>query len=267
MADQPSNAVIAIPKRMRMAWTDAIAFDREVSDSAYRVACIIGAHFNRYSGETFISQKTIAKLVNKTDRTVRTAIFELERLGYLEVGRRELGVRMSDGRRVCGGKGAANTYRPTFEPARLNATDRGHRLLATVEQSLKSAKEEINFPPPGEQRRKNDTPKAGGGFLPTLESNPINTGQAIDSLVDLGEHLRLMVGNTQFRFWFRDVRIEGVTGDTLRLSAPSKFVKDWLMQHYREAIITCWQKMHSAGVLYLEIIVISSPPVSARGEP
>jgi hypothetical protein len=255
----PSSATIAIPRAMRMAWTDAITCDPEVSDSACRIACVIGAHFNRYSGETFISQKTIARLANKTDRTVRTAIGELECLGYLEVVRRELGRRASDGRRVCGGKGAANIYRPTFERERLNSADLGRRLLTVVEQRWPSAKEEIDFPRAGEQRRKNRAAKEGVGFLPTLEPNPINAGHAMHALGSIGDHVRIMIGDTQFHAWFREVRFDSVTGGTLRLSAPSKFVKDRLMQHYQEAIITSGQKVHSKGVAHLEITVTSSP--------
>ena len=154
MSDQPPGATIVITKPMRMAWTDAIAIDPELTDSAARIAGIIGSHFNRHSGETFISQKTIATLADKTTRTVRTAIAELERLGYLEVERRELGRRASDGRRVCGGKGAANIYRPAFERERLGATERGQRLLQAVEQRWQAAREEIDFRHSDEQRRR-----------------------------------------------------------------------------------------------------------------
>ena len=96
---QQSGEVTLISKPMRMEWTDAVAFDPEVSDSALRVACVIGGHFNHASGYTYINQQTIALLVKKTDRSVRAAVAELERLGYLVVERRELGTRVSDGRR------------------------------------------------------------------------------------------------------------------------------------------------------------------------
>lgn len=75
------------------------------------------------------------------------------------------------------------------------------------------------------------------------------------SLGRLGDDLREMIGHTQFRAWFRDIRFEGVTDNTLWLSVPSKFVKTKLLQHYREYIIACWQKGHSSKIVHLEICV------------
>lgn len=120
--------VILIPKQLRMEWTDLLAHDRALSNSAFRVACIIGSHFNRRTGDTYVKQETIAEKLGVSERTVWAAIMELERLGYLIISRRELGVRATDGRRVCGGRGVANTYLPAFERSQVTATYSGQKL-------------------------------------------------------------------------------------------------------------------------------------------
>ena len=120
--------VILIPKQLRMEWTDLLAHDRALSNSAFRVACIIGSHFNRRTGDTYVKQETIAEKLGVSERTVWAAIMELERLGYLIISRRELGVRATDGRRVCGGRGVANTYLPAFERSQVTATFSGQKL-------------------------------------------------------------------------------------------------------------------------------------------
>lgn len=122
--------LILIPKQLRMEWTDLLAHDRELSNSGFRVACVIGSHFNRRTGDTYVKQETIAEKLGMSERTVWTAIMELERLGYLIIARRELGVRATDGRRVCGGRGVANTYLPAFERSQVTATFSGQKLAA-----------------------------------------------------------------------------------------------------------------------------------------
>jgi hypothetical protein len=94
--------VILIPKSLRMEWTDALALDPQVGNMPFRVACVISSHFNHRSGETFVSQITVARIMGVSPRSVWSAIVELERLGYLIVQRREFGARASDGRRGPG---------------------------------------------------------------------------------------------------------------------------------------------------------------------
>jgi len=281
---QQSAEVTLISKPMRMEWTDAVAFDPEVSDSALRVACVIGGHFNHASGYTYINQQTIALLAKKTDRSVRAAVAELERLGYLVVERRELGTRVSDGRRVCGGKGMANAYRPAFKRERLSVTDRGRKLVAAVERRIGAANKESSFllsaenraskEEPGfllsdDQRRKNAAAKEEAAFLPTLSKiNPKTRARPDHQLGDAGDLLWRRIGDQAFEHWFLEVRFGGVDGDTVTLSAPSAFVRSWLIQQHQQAIIACWQRMHSRRIERVEIVVrnaIADDLVLTRG--
>ena len=109
-APPEDSDIVLLPKRLRMEWTDALALDRELSHVAFRVACVIGQHFNRRSGITYLSQATISRLLGVSERTAWSGTKELEARGYVIVQRRELGSRTiihPDGRvekrRICGG--------------------------------------------------------------------------------------------------------------------------------------------------------------------
>src|SRR5438067_7021440 len=87
---QQSGQVILLPKHLRLDWMDVLALDPELSPTAYKVAGVLGYHFNRHRGDTFIKQETIARVLGLSLRTVQNAIIELERRGYLIVRRRDL---------------------------------------------------------------------------------------------------------------------------------------------------------------------------------
>jgi Helix-turn-helix domain len=103
---QPEKVAV----QSRLGWVDGMASDPELSVSAFRVACAIGMRIDHKTGECYPSLKTIAKDASRGLRTVQLAILELEAAGYLIIHRRDLGVRATDGRKVCGGRGKANTY-------------------------------------------------------------------------------------------------------------------------------------------------------------
>ena len=136
-AHRRSATVILIPKKLRMEWTDALALDRDLSNMGFRVACVIGTHFNNQSGDTFVSQETIARVMGVSERSVWTALKELEERGYLLIERREFGTVTRTTKsgtqiavRTAGGRGVANVYKPAFERSQLAATNRGKKLAA-----------------------------------------------------------------------------------------------------------------------------------------
>lgn len=130
-----SAEVILIPKQLRMEWTDAMAVDSTLPALAFRVGCVIGVYFNRHRGDTYVRQDTIAGMLGITVRAVRGAVGELEARGWLVVERRDLGQR-GDGRRVCGGRGVANTYAPALDGERVAATAGAKRLAERVERAF-----------------------------------------------------------------------------------------------------------------------------------
>ncbi|MBV9556318.1 MAG: chromosomal replication initiator protein DnaA, partial [Pseudolabrys sp.] len=55
------------------------------------------------------------------------------------------------------------------------------------------------------------------------------------------ERLRAEVGEDIFSSWFARMELDGVEGDTVRLSVPTRFLRSWIMSHYAEKVLACWQ--------------------------
>jgi hypothetical protein len=55
------------------------------------------------------------------------------------------------------------------------------------------------------------------------------------------ERLRAEVGEDIFSSWFARMELEGASGDTVRFSVPTKFLKSWIQSHYAERVLACWQ--------------------------
>jgi biotin operon repressor len=119
---------------------DVLALDPRVTPTMYKVAGVLGAHFNKNKAETFIKHETIAAVIKMSPRTVWDAVQHLERLGYLLIVRREFGSHLrkkKDGSlvriREAGARGRANVYRPAFESSQLTATYPARKLASRCE--------------------------------------------------------------------------------------------------------------------------------------
>jgi chromosomal replication initiator protein len=55
------------------------------------------------------------------------------------------------------------------------------------------------------------------------------------------ERLRAEVGEDIFTSWFQRMDLEGIDGDTVRLSVATRFLKTWVQSHYGEKVLLCWQ--------------------------
>lgn len=252
-ATRQTGEVILIPKPLRAEWMDALAHDPDLSSTAYKVAGVLGSHFNRHRGNAFLKQETIARIMRLSKRTVWGAIVELERRGYLIVDRRDLGnatrtePKTGKSTTVChaGGKGVVNTYFPAFQRSQVTATNTGRKLAEYCDHWWA-------------QWSQNPASMVAVDCDPTLKVNPIRTRERVEhALGAAGDMLCEQLGDTAFRQWFKEVRCEAVVGDTVKLSAPGKFVRKRLIEDYQQAIVACWQKTHSRGIVRVEIVVRS----------
>jgi DNA-binding Lrp family transcriptional regulator len=228
-----ARTVILIPKQLRAEWMDCMALDSTLSHVAFRGAGVIGSHFNRYTGKTFLSQETIARVMGVSERTVYAAIRELEDRGYLLVKRRELGTvsrKTVSGEiqvKVAGGKGVANTYFPAFQRSQLAATNRGVKLATHCDLIW-------------EQRSQKSAPKVATSCDPTLtppsEENPSRAREpsSADALGCLAAVIRASIGNDQFRSWFGMASIAAETADALTLAFPTRFIRSEVIKRYED---------------------------------
>jgi len=139
MSAKPGATIIVIPMSLRALWMDVMALDKRVDNAAFRFAAIVGAHFNRRSGDAFMRLDTIADAMGMSERTAFSCAKKLEDLGYLNIKRRELGTitrKTANGDfqvRVAGGKGVANVYAPAIEGSQVVATRGEEKFKARLD--------------------------------------------------------------------------------------------------------------------------------------
>jgi hypothetical protein len=280
-----SAEVILIPKPLRAEWMDVMAADPELTPAAYKTAGAIGSHFNRHSGNTFVSQETLADFLQVSLRTVQTAIAELEARGYLIVKRRDLGLRR-DGRRAFGGRGVANVYLPAFERSQVAATERGRRLAERIDQAWQTAldraaqrtqraasfgrgkdaadcvlsenKARSELRPLGGERTQNPAGKDAADCVPTLKEpsvlNPTR-GRAGARGVALAHPLGAAAENLRkelrggFDIWFGKVTVIGLEDGVLTCGAPNAFTRDYLQRRYELETLRAWNNAHGRSQL------------------
>jgi len=71
------------------------------------------------------------------------------------------------------------------------------------------------------------------------------------------ERLRAEVGEDIFTSWFARMDLEGIDGDTVRLSVATRFLKTWIQSHYGEKVLLCWQAA-DAALRRIDIVVRSA---------
>jgi len=190
---------VMFPVISKLKWQDQMAFDLGLSATDFRVGFAIGWAINKRTGRALISQDTLAVKLDVNVRTIQRSVDNLERRGHLQVHRRSLGTRKSDGRRVCGGR-VAHLYEPI----------------------VKSAKPALSFAPAGSTTnttRKDDNLVEQGrhGSRP-FPLNPIyyprkgraiardgrgSLGEPLPAILDSADRVGLLRG-TEFELWLAD---------------------------------------------------------------
>ena len=69
--------------------------------------------------------------------------------------------------------------------------------------------------------------------------------------------LRTEVGDDIFSSWFARMELEGLEGDGVRLSVPTRFLKSWIHAHYTDRVLACW-KAEQPAVTHIDLIVRSA---------
>ena len=70
--------------------------------------------------------------------------------------------------------------------------------------------------------------------------------------------LRAEFGDAAFNSWLKPLQIEGIDGPHVTLSAPTRFMRDWVTSHYGEKIRSIWHK-ENASILDIKIQVRPRP--------
>jgi biotin operon repressor len=238
-----SSVTVLIPKALRAEWVDVMALDPTLSNSAFRVACVIGSYFNKHRGDAYPSIETLARVMGASERTVWAGVKELEERGYLIVKRRSLGSltrKRKDGTesevKLAGGRGVSNTYTPAFERSHISATITGSKVaercdLYWSERSQKSVSKVATDCDPTL-----NLPSEGNPTLARGPSSPNGLGPA-------GEQIRRAIGDANFRSWISKLAIVGEADGVVTLSAPTGFHRDRVVEQFEFKILEAWQSV------------------------
>jgi hypothetical protein len=231
-----SGSVILIPKQLRAEWMDVMALDARLSHTAFRVAGVIGSHFNKHSGRTFLTHETIARVMGVSERTIYAAIVELEALGYLIVKRREFGTvtrKTAGGEiqvKVAGGKGVANTYFPAFERSQVAATNSGSKLANRCDLLW-------------EQRSRKTASKVATDCDPTLTPSskenptPAKEPSGADALGPLAAIIVHQLTEEEFKSWFSAAKVVLDSPECLTISLPTTFLVSAVRDRYGDRLL------------------------------
>ncbi|MGB6174666.1 MAG: DnaA N-terminal domain-containing protein, partial [Xanthobacteraceae bacterium] len=71
------------------------------------------------------------------------------------------------------------------------------------------------------------------------------------------ERLRSELGDDVFTSWFGRMELETAANGVLRLSVPTRFLRNWIQSHYSERVLGRWQEEEPA-ITRLELSVRSA---------
>lgn len=97
--------------------------------------------------------------------------------------------------------------------------------------------------------------------LALTESKDIDhTTETIPQWEKVREQLRLEFGEAVFKSWIKPLFVIDVLGNTVRIAAPTRFMRDWVVSHYVERIRLLWLGLNPS-ITAVEVIVKMGTPV------
>jgi chromosomal replication initiator protein len=71
--------------------------------------------------------------------------------------------------------------------------------------------------------------------------------------------LRIEFGDAIFKSWLKPLFIVDIIGNTIRIAAPTRFMRDWVVSHYLERIRSIWNGVNHSPIS-VEIIIQQATP-------
>jgi len=79
-----------------------------------------------------------------------------------------------------------------------------------------------------------------------------------DSWVRVRGKLRAEVGDAAFRSWLKPMQLVGLRNETLRMSVPSRFMRDWINSNYADRLRVLWAE--ECGSIHNLEVIVQPPP-------
>jgi chromosomal replication initiator protein len=118
-----------------------------------------------------------------------------------------------------------------------------------------------------------------GGITPAPDFGKSSSGEKQTDMTSTGtvqerwrrvrERLQTELGDDVFTSWFGRMELEAVQTGVVRLSVPTRFLRNWIQSHYSERVLTKWQE-EEPEVTRLELSVRSAtirPPIAKPKAP
>ena len=77
--------------------------------------------------------------------------------------------------------------------------------------------------------------------------------------------LRSEFGEATFRSWLKPLTLAGQSDDTISIAVKTRFMRDWISQHYAERIRALWQSANPA-IRSVELVVDGSRPQAMKAQ-
>ncbi|MBV9970450.1 MAG: chromosomal replication initiator protein DnaA [Xanthobacteraceae bacterium] len=102
---------------------------------------------------------------------------------------------------------------------------------------------------------------------PSHRRNDSNEKKAMPDVSDecwarVKKRLQAELGDAIYTSWFARMELESLDHDTARITVPTRFLKSWILSHYSERLLACWQS-ERPGVRRIDLAVRSAAIRSA----
>jgi chromosomal replication initiator protein len=80
----------------------------------------------------------------------------------------------------------------------------------------------------------------------TMPPDPTGLAQLAAQWARIRGRLQQEVGEVEYRTWLRQMTLAGVDGDEIALHLPTRFLRDWVREHYADRLSALWQAENAA---------------------
>jgi len=100
------------------------------------------------------------------------------------------------------------------------------------------------------------------------ELPPPNAGKSATAWARVRTRLRQEVGDVEYRTWLRQLTLSGVDGDVAVISLPTRFLRDWVRDHYGDRLrVLCQAEMDGLRRVELRVAAEALDIVPAGAAP
>ncbi len=81
----------------------------------------------------------------------------------------------------------------------------------------------------------------------TTPPDPTGPAQLAAQWARIRGRLQQEVGEVEYRTWLRQMTLAGIDGDEIALHLPTRFLRDWVREHYSDRLSALWQAENPAA--------------------